>query len=247
MPLVTVVVAALNCADTIARCIDSVVSQDLHPELIVIDGGSSDETLQFLNCMRHQIDHFVSEPDRGIYDAWNKALGIAKGQWVCFLGADDHFADTTSLRKLCLRADSGAFNFISGRAAWINRNDEVVRIVGEPWNWARMKRYQVIAHVGALHHRTLFQQYGKFDERFRIAGDYDFLLRAGPGIRADFVNEIVVCTGIYGKSLTSVSRALSEARQIQMLHPEIGRGKANVNFLLAHAKRGIRQVASWFR
>jgi glycosyltransferase involved in cell wall biosynthesis len=239
-----VVVAVLNRARTISRCLESIAGQDKPHELIVMDGGSTDGTVPILKSNDHNIDYWETKADNGIYDAWNKAVRKARGEWICFLGADDYFSTPASLGILARHADSSRFNFVSSRVAWVN-GDKCMRIVGEPWNWERMKVHQIIAHAGALHHRALFERLGAFDTRYRIAGDYEFLLRAGHAIAANYVDAITVCMGVHGASLTDVRRVLRETRQIQSAHPEIGPRKANVNFLIAHGKYAARKVIAW--
>ena len=92
-PRISVVIAVRDAVTVIGRSIDSVLAQDYpHVELIVIDGASTDGTQQVIEARADRIAYMVSEPDRGVYDAWNKALDRMTGDWACFLGADDRFA-----------------------------------------------------------------------------------------------------------------------------------------------------------
>ena len=91
-PLISIIVAVYNGEKTLQRCIDSVFSQTYpHKELIIIDGGSTDGTVDILQTNNDKITYWKSEPDNGIYQAWNKALDHAKSDWICFLGSDDYF------------------------------------------------------------------------------------------------------------------------------------------------------------
>lgn len=91
-PIVSIIVSVLNGKTTLQQCIDSVERQTYpNRELIVIDGGSRDGTLELLAENGGKISAWVSAPDRGIYNAWNKGLALAQGKWICFLGADDFF------------------------------------------------------------------------------------------------------------------------------------------------------------
>src|SRR5665647_574950 len=90
-PLITIIVAVYNGAKTLQRCVDSVSDQTyLNKELIIIDGGSKDGTIDILMANNDKITYWQSEPDSGIYNAWNKALGHANGDWIYFLGSDDY-------------------------------------------------------------------------------------------------------------------------------------------------------------
>ena len=91
-PLVTVVTAVYNGQPYMANCLESVSRQDYpYIEHIVLDGGSSDGTIDVLQQHDQRITLWKSQPDRGVSDAWNKGLLEARGEWICFLGADDEF------------------------------------------------------------------------------------------------------------------------------------------------------------
>ena len=89
-PLVSIIIAVYNGANTLQDCLDSIKQQTYQNiELIIIDGGSTDATIDVLNEYDAQISYWISEPDDGIYNAWNKGVVQAKGEWICFLGADE--------------------------------------------------------------------------------------------------------------------------------------------------------------
>ena len=101
---ISIVVAVRNGARTLQRCIDSVRNQAYpHKELIIIDGKSTDGTVGILSCNANAISWWISEPDIGIYAAWNKALLHVKGEWICFLGADDYWIASTVLAQAASR------------------------------------------------------------------------------------------------------------------------------------------------
>jgi hypothetical protein len=106
-----------------------------------------------------------------------------------------------------------------------------------------MKRYQHIAHPGSIHRRDLFARYGNFDERYPIAFDYEFLLRAGRAIHAEFIAEPITLMGNAGQSNALARRAFRENRRIHALHPEIGIVGAAINQAVASAKH-LARIAS---
>jgi glycosyltransferase involved in cell wall biosynthesis len=180
-PTFSLVVAVLNGASTIQRCLQSVADQTcLARELIVIDGGSTDGTQQILSTSGAAISYWESKPDRGISHAWNKAIGHATGEWVLFLGADDELATADVLERALenLRMDDkvavayGAVTMerVAGRPG---------RIVGSDWD--QMGRdffhHNTLPHQAVFHRRSMFDRVGEFDESFRICADYDLLLR----------------------------------------------------------------------
>jgi glycosyltransferase involved in cell wall biosynthesis len=241
MPSVSVVVAVFNRADTLQSCLDSIIEQSAQPlEIIVCDGGSTDGSREILEANGARLTWWQSQPDRGVPDAWNKALTRATGEWVCFLGADDRFAKPSTLATLLGAGHDPAINYVSGQAILVDDLGRALRIVGKAWDWRRMKHYQHIAHPGSLHRRDLFARYGNFDEAYPIACDYEFLLRAGRGIEAAFVAEPVTLMGISGQSNTQAWRAFRENRRIHTSHPEIGATIAAINHAIAAAKQVAR-------
>jgi len=238
MPSVSVIVAVFNRAATLQSCLDSIFAQTFQPlEIIVCDGGSNDGSREILASNRARLSYWQSQPDRGVPHAWNTALMHATGEWVCFLGADDRFAQPTTLATLLHAARDPAVNYVSGQALMLDERGRVRGLMGTRWDWERMKRYQHIAHPGSLHRRDLFARYGDFDEAYPIAFDYDFLLRVGRNIKAAFVAEPVTMMGSCGQSNTQTWRAFRENRRIHAAHPEIGSTAAAINHIVAAAKQ----------
>jgi len=202
-PKITIIAAVFNGSVTLSRCIKSIYSQSyLNKELIIIDGGSTDDTVKIIEDNSHQIAYWESKPDRGIYHAWNKALFHAKGEWICFLGSDDYFWKEDVLEKMipALRiAEKNDIRLVYGRVASINKMGEVQNILGMPWEKAKsILSHQMPPHPGLLHHAHIFRDHGLFDESFRIAGDYELLLRELRTRDAMFVPEVIVVGIQYG-------------------------------------------------
>jgi glycosyltransferase involved in cell wall biosynthesis len=181
-PLVSIIVAVYNGAATIEACLDSVLNQSHEGcELIVIDGGSVDGTVSILQDYATRLAYWASEPDRGIYDAWNKALARTRGEWVLFLGADDRLADRDTLATVApfLRDARPQHRVAYGQVQIVGGDGDVVRTVGEDWVNARagFRHSMTMPHQGVFHHRSLFEHVGLFDVEYRICGDYELLLR----------------------------------------------------------------------
>ena len=222
---ITVIVAVLNNVSTVRRCIDSVAGQTyVNKELIIIDGGSKDGTLETLRQESWKISHWESEPDRGIYNAWNKGLDRATGEWICFLGADDVFWDAHVLERMTEYLEKLPLNVrvAYGQISLVNARGDSLYTLGEPWEQSgpRFKQIMSIPHPGAMHRHDLFKQRGCFEETFRIAGDYEFLLRELATGTAAFVPLITVkmqqegISSAPGNSLTQ----LREVRRAQRMH-----------------------------
>ncbi len=197
-PLISVIVAVHNGAKTLQRCIYSVFNQTYpHKELVIIDGGSTDDTVDILLTNNNKIAYWKSEPDNGIYHAWNKALDHVQGDWICFLGADDYFWELDVLERMMkhlVDAVSAEIRVVYGQVARVTEQGEISSVDGEPWKNVRQQFLQrmVIPHPGIMHHKSLFKLHGKFNEAFRIAGDYDLLLRELKKREACFITDLIV-------------------------------------------------------
>jgi glycosyltransferase involved in cell wall biosynthesis len=186
-PLVTVITAVFNRATSMRKCLDSIVGQDYpNIEYIVLDGGSTDGTLDVLRGCDDRIAFWKSEPDAGIYDAWNKGLSLARGEWISFLGSDDEYLPGAVTSYMELARQRPDADYLSARVRRVHPSGYSV-IMGGPWQWPLFSHHMCSAHVGSMHRRRLFEAYGRFDASYRIAGDYEFLLRPGERLRSAFL------------------------------------------------------------
>jgi len=231
--LISVIVAVFNGEATLQQCIDSVARQTYpNKELIVIDGGSKDGTVDLLKANREKIAYWISEPDSGIYNALNKGLAQARGEWICFLGADDYFWDEQVLERLAGQLEHlpPDIRVAYGQIMPIGVDGQMLQAVGQPWEQAKepFKQSMCIPHVGMMHRRSLFEQHGKFDETFRIAGDYEFLLRELKTGDAAFIPDIITVGHRHGGLSTDKDnylRTLLETQRAQRMHGQFFPGK----------------------
>jgi len=181
-PSISVVVAVLNGVDRLERCIDSVATQTYRKKsLIVIDGGSTDGSVRVLSRKQCDINYWVSEKDGGISDAWNKGVAHSIGDWLCFLGADDYLIDTNVLSHAAehLKTVSRKHRIVYGDVLLMSRDGQPIERSGIEWNVKHfIQRGMIFSHQGVFHHRSLFDEVGLFDTSFRLASDYEWLLRA---------------------------------------------------------------------
>ena len=211
-PLVTIIVATLNSAHRLPRCIASIATQTYpRRELVVMDGGSTDGTVDIIQTAS-PVTYWESSPDRGIYHAWNKALAHAHGEWICFLGADDYFWSPTALSRIAeaIATRPPQARIVYGRVAVVNSGGEVLEDAGHPWQRQDRGslRHLPVPYPATFHHASVFRQHGGFDESFRIAGDYDLLVRALETADAHFVDEILVGMEVGGISSAVVNERL---------------------------------------
>jgi glycosyltransferase involved in cell wall biosynthesis len=201
-PKISIVIAVFNGAKTFQECLDSFTQQTYqYKELLVIDGGSTDGTIDLIIANQQHMHYWISEPDKGIYDAWNKALKHASGDWVSFLGADDTLLPNAlqNYSSYLQTHEDEALDYVSSKVNLVS-GDKFIRTIGKPWKWHAFKRYMNVAHVGSLHHKRLYEKYGGYDTSYKICADYEFLLRPKASLKAGFLNIETVDMSIGGAS-----------------------------------------------
>ena len=239
-PTISVIIAVYNGMETLQDCLDSIAKQSYENiELIIMDGASTDGTVDIIKANQDVITYWESKSDRGIYHAWNKALSHVQGDWVTFIGADDAFSDSSVLSEMIACSQANECNFISGRMKIFFKDKTVEK--GEPWDIDAMRKWQNIAHPGALHHKKLFDKFGYFDENYKIAGDYEFLIRVSNEIKGCFLDKVLVHMGGEGVSNTRILPVLFETFKLQKTCQEIGTVKAVKNLVIAYLKSLLRK------
>jgi glycosyltransferase involved in cell wall biosynthesis len=207
-PFVSVIIAVYNGEKYIEETIISILNQSFKGfELIIIDGGSSDRTLDIINKYKEQIHTFISEPDKGIYDAWNKAVKLSKGEWITFIGSDDIFHEDALLNYInyIQEEKTKKLDYVSSVVELVDSDLKPIRLIGQEWNWPTFKKFMNVAHVGSFHNRRLFEKYGLFNSDYRIAGDYEFLLRPKQNLNVGYINNITAKMRFGGASLSNSS------------------------------------------
>ncbi len=245
-PLITVVVAVFNGEATLQRCIDSVACQaGASREMIVIDGGSTDGSVGIIKANGGTISDWVSERDRGIYHAWNKGTARARGEWVCFLGADDRLHNATVLETMSphLVPPPAQKSLVYGQVSMVNRHGTEVDRLGLPWEDMRklfMQGTYCLPTPGVMFHRSLFRRLGPFDESHRIAGDYEFLLRELKAADPCYLPQIIVTDMQYGGISSRPESTLVSLREVQAARVKHGLPALNLPFCAALARACVR-------
>lgn len=248
-PLITIIISNLNGSETLQQCIDSVADQTYkNKELIIIDGDSRDGSVDLLKENDRKITYWISEIDKGIYNAWNKGLVKANGDWICFLGSDDYFWDVEVLQRLvqflnCIPDD---IRVAYGQEMLLTKNGETLYKVGKPWDQVKSKfhKYMSIPHVGLMHRRTFFERNGIFDESFLIAGDYELLLRELKSGDAAFIPIIIAGSRQGGISCNS-GNSFTLLREVRRAQLKNGFYMPSFVLLMAFIRLLIRKVV-WY-
>lgn len=178
---VSIITVCYNAELFIERCIRSVLSQDYVPiEYIIIDGGSIDGTLAVVHSFSGSICKIISEPDYGIYHAMNKGIDISTGDIVGFLNSDDEYSDRFVISTIVSAMSSSCLDVCYGDIAYIERS----RNVNQIGSWApgivsssSVFFGRIPPHPAFFAKRELIKSVGMFNPAFRIASDYDLMLK----------------------------------------------------------------------
>jgi len=216
---ITVITVAFNSAATLGDALRSVAAQTHRDvEHIVVDGASTDDTLEVIRQNGHRVTKVLSEPDQGIYDAMNKGLRMARGDMVGFLNADDVYEDTSVLAEIAAAASEPRVDAVYGDLLYVRRDhpDQVVRY----WRSGRWSRRRLAfgwmpPHPTFFVRRTFMERHGCFDNRLRIAADYDLMLRylTQSGICVAYVGRVLVRMRGGGASNRSLRELIRKSRE----------------------------------
>ena len=203
----------------VARALDSILSQrhEHELELIVVDAGSADCTMEILEGYRDSLTTLISEPDEGIYDGMNKGIRHSTGDVVGILNADDRYADSHVLRDVLSAFDDESADACYGNLVYVNTHDQVVRYwnSGAPgaarWRWGWMP-----PHPTFFVRRSVYEEYGAFDLEFPIAADYELMLRLlfKERVRVKYLDRVLVRMAVGGASNGSISNIIKANREV---------------------------------
>jgi glycosyltransferase involved in cell wall biosynthesis len=217
---ISIITATFNANAYLDNLLQSIREQKTKQvEFIIIDGMSKDDTIVKIKQNEDIIDYWISEPDKGIYDAWNKGIKISQGEWIMFLGADDILMPNALNKYLQLLKDKdfSAFDYISARTQYINKDGKLLMTIGEKANWNLMKNKMSAAHVGSIHNKkNLFNKVGMYNLDYKICGDYELLLRKKETLKSFFVDDAIAKMQYGGMSFTT--HAINETYKIRKKH-----------------------------
>ena len=220
---VTLITATFNSAETLKTCLDSVAAQDYEDyEHLVVDGASTDGTLEFLEGYResHPNLRVISELDTGIYDALNKGVLNARGNILGFVHSDDMLADSGVLNRIIKCFNIGNPDGVYGDLQYVRQEnpDQVVRHwKSKPFNRGLLRKGWMPPHPALFLKKAVYEKYGAFDLSYDIAADYDFMLR----ILQDPHYEFFYLPGVVTKMRTGGASNRSLKNILQKSHEDL--------------------------
>ena len=181
-PKFSLITVTYNAGNVLEDTIQSVVSQTYrHVEYILVDGGSKDNTLDIADRYREHISKIVSEPDKGLYDAMNKGIRLATGDYFCFLNAGDKLHENDTLQKVVQTLRTQELpDVIYGETAIVDGEGKFLHMrrlsSPEHLNWQSFKQGMLVCHQAFFAHKDLFRTTA-YDMKYRFSADFDWCIR----------------------------------------------------------------------
>ena len=214
---VSVIVSVFNSEKTVSDAIDSILSQSYsNIECIVIDAESTDRTRSIIQDYGDKIDVFVTEPDNGIYDGLNKGILLATGDIIAFLHSDDVYADKAVVSDV-VSLFGNDIQGVYGDLVYTPKDDtsKVLRYwKSKDFDMSLLSQGWMPAHPTFFVRREVYEKYGGFDLGFKIAGDYDFMLRVlSAGIKVKYIPEVLYKMRVGGESNKSIKNIIQKSKE----------------------------------
>ena len=180
-PKISIITVAFNSAKTIKGTIESLISQDYNNiEYLIIDGGSTDGTMDIVKSYAEHVKYYVSEPDNGIYDAMNKGIKAATGDVIGILNSDDFYPNSFVLSNVAKLFQKYSCDAVYGDLVYVKANDinKIKRYwqAGE-YSTSKIKNGWMLPHPTFFVKKKIYTRYGLYDTDLKSAADYEMILK----------------------------------------------------------------------
>ena len=211
---ISIITVAFNSAKTIKDTIDSILSQDYdNIEYIIIDGGSTDGTVDIIKKYGDKIDYFISEPDKGIYDGMNKGINAATGDIVGILNSDDFYPNNFVISNVAKTFLNQGCDAVYGDLVYVKQNDasKIVRYwQSSMYTIKKIKNGWMLPHPTFFVKKEMYERYGYYNTDLKSAADYEMILKLlyKQNINVFYIPMILVKMRMGGASNSSIMNRL---------------------------------------
>lgn len=218
---ISIITVVYNNEATIRQAIESVLTQS-YPEIeyVIIDGNSQDSTVSIIEEYKNRLGYFISEPDKGLYDAMNKGIQAATGEVIGILNSDDLYQDNNVLLDVMSQFHSdSSLDIVYGDLVYVKKEavNQVVR------NWISKEYYtkffddgNVPPHPSLFLKNTVYKKVGFFDLDFKLASDYEFMFRVFKKnhFKSKYINRLIVKMRLGGETNKSIQNIINQNKEI---------------------------------
>ena len=244
---ISIITITFNSAKTIQRALESVQRQSYADiEHVIVDGASTDGTREIIEAYaaKHPNVRWISEPDKGIYNALNKGIGMATGDVIGFLHSDDVFYSPESIGQIAAAMEVENVDVVYGDLQYCKGPKVVRRWKSNAYNPCVLKFGWMIPHPTMYVRKEVYEQVGEYDEWFRISADYDMILRIlKAGYKTAYIPHVLVCMEVGGASNKNTKARLSKTQEdyIVLKKNNVGAGYLTV------ACKQLRKIVQFIR
>lgn len=216
---ISTITATYNSAAHIADCMASVYNQGYFKiEHIIIDGGSTDNTLEIIKANSNWVTKIISEPDRGIYDALNKGIQLATGELIGFLHSDDLFNSPDTLQHIADAFKDKSISVVYGDLVFVDQQDtkKIVRCwKSQPFKPQLLERGWMPPHPTVFMRKEVYEKHGLFNINLKCSADYDYILRVFRDTTLTFayLPEVITKMRMGGMSTGSLKSLINKKRE----------------------------------
>ena len=218
-PLISVIMTILNGADTLTACLESIACQSfVDYEVVIVDGGSTDETINIIKAKPIRRLTLREMPGIGLYAGLNAGIDVAVGEWYYFIGCDDRLFTCNVLHQVssCLKASSEARQIVAGKVYYPKS-----KIVTNPQTWGFLSLTYRLHHQGLFYNQSLFEAL-RYNALLSFSADYEMNMKHIVGkVQICFVKVVIAMFGEEGESSRNLKEAYLER---QLIHDEVFNG-----------------------
>jgi len=245
-PFFSIITITLNSGKYLQKTIESVLAQDYSSrELLIVDGGSTDNTIEIIKSYGDSV-RWISRKDRGISDAMNRGIKMAKGSIISHLHSDDIYRPHTLSHVFSLFCSQPEVMWICGGGEYIDQNGtRIKRIKPRKYSYRELKRLNILFHPSVFIRRAVFDRVGFFDLNLKYTMDYDMWLRIGKDFEPLQTDEILACFRVHSGSISSAEnlKAFDEECRVRLKNFGTDHPVAN---LYNHLRRQTLRVVKRF-
>lgn len=217
---ISIITVCYNAEKTIERTIRSIINQN-YPDIeyVVVDGKSTDKTIEILEKYKNYIGVIVSENDKGIYDAMNKGIALASGSYVLFLNADDYlFSADTIKNMMSIVSSDQVSDIFYGNVLMYEDNNGYAKIWKPELASSKLLYRSTLPHPSTIFKRSLFEKIGMYDDSYKIAADFEFFVRAfRESANFRYLDQLVAVFSYGGISTSGKYKKLTHDEREQIL------------------------------